>query len=129
MTRSSRCGPPPDRKRPAPVTSPHGDSPGPSRLQAIQQRCAAATKGPWQALDDPDGIYGPHRCVMRFEYVVQTPDAVFTAASRTDLPWLLGLVTEARQLLEIQQRREGLEGYARDATIDAWLRRAGEDLA
>jgi hypothetical protein len=63
-------------------------------LQAIEQRAAAATEGPWAARFDGQrqGIFVAHREVVLFDVGhvrPSTPDADFIAAARADVPRLL----------------------------------------
>ncbi len=97
------------------------------KLEEIEKRCEAATKGPWFAINDPendDPEYPDDRCLgigtslkpnptSRWELdhkIVETDsgvyppgisDAQFIANSRTDIPKLLKLVRLQREALEL----------------------------
>jgi hypothetical protein len=57
------------------------------RLQEIRERVEKATPGPWQPTDEELADY-------------RKADQYFIAASREDIPYLLQLVTEQREVLD-----------------------------
>lgn len=80
-----------------------------TRLAEIRQRCEAATDGPWSRISgyvyrssDPNNGNG----FWVDDCTGPCHDADFIAAARSDIPWLLYLVS--RQEREIKAMREAL---------------------
>lgn len=76
------------------------------RLNEIVAREKAATKGPWTAdhweIHSPTGWIG-ETCDVS-DYPASTANATFAAQARTDVPWLVAELTEARTKLEIVEK-------------------------
>lgn len=91
--------------------------PDPTRLEAIRERMAKATEGPWRAAEDVSigrpRVLGPQKRNGKFGVIAIFPmlqklgivkaDAEFIAHAREDIPWLLAtLQTQAATIARLE---------------------------
>ena len=101
-------------------------------LRDAQERCRAATKGPWKhwQVTDSNGVWLWHK-VARLAGVIQPTleaDAVFIAHSRTDLPRALRLLAQAAEALEIAEAAAIVIHRANDVPYCQRCGRPAEEL-
>ena len=108
------------------------------RLAEIEARAEAATPGPWDFDDtceygptisrDPGGS-DPEMIIDDVLSIRRVPDAEFTAHARTDIPYLVRLLTAALTVVETAQEYAEMPDDSEEYQWRAALDELGSDLS
>ncbi len=70
-----------------------------SRISEIKEREKTAVFGPWTAEDDPEGNIEIRSEEHHIGFIADVATAIFVTESRSDIPYLLGLIEKMENTL------------------------------